>query len=201
MEWFKACTEMIGELGWPSAFVIVACIFKKQILVLLGKIKKLQWGPFSAEVFGHGTTELPGDKKSKEILEKAREYISKRVGVSVVQPTTENIDISNYDWKSKAKELYWLGHDLMYIKAVLVTGAPKQLVFIGFKQAFKHMKNLGFGLECNSYIRLSAMMLLIHKNNEEYLSIEIREDYAKKIQRIIYVIGKLTEEYQDKEDS
>ena len=196
MEFFSIFAEMIGSLGMPIAVIFVALIFKKELINLLAKLRRFQYGPFSAELNDPSLEELPKDEESEKILKTVVEYTKKRVGISLVSPAEEDIDTDKYEWHNKFKEVYWLGHGLMYTKAVLLTGASKSLVFFGLRQCFINMKNLGFGTESNSFMRLSAMMVLVHKNDEEFLTFDRREEYAQKIQSMIYVLDEIIDRVQ-----
>ncbi len=199
MEWVELITDLIAELGWPIAIIIVAVIFRNEIIKTLQKIKRIKYGALTAELSAQApVSEIKMDESTKEILEAARQYNQNRVGLSFVKPVSEDPTLATYKWGSHAKEMYWLGHGLMYTKAVLLAGAPRSLVLFGLKQCFTNMKNLGFGKESNSFIRLAAMMVLVQKKDEDYLTIDVREDFAQKIQKIIYSLGNLIEDTSEK---
>lgn len=197
MEWLEPIAAMIGSLGWPVALLLVALIFREPISNLIEKVKSIQWKDIIARTYIPAGEAANGDKRHNEIVQRAQKYIGKRIGLSVVKPKKVKSRSLNYNWDGYTRELFWLGHDLMYSKAVLIAGAPKQQVLFGIQQAYKHMLNIGLGNECDSFIGVSRILVNIIEKPTSYLTVQKRDELAQKIQGFIYEIGDMTTEYQN----
>ena len=132
-------------------------------------------------------------------MEKAKldKYKSDRVAFSLVEEEAkEKVDPSELEWESKAKELFWLGQNLMYIKAVLLSGGPINQLLFTLRQAYLHMKNLGLD-KSESIMIVIGVMIKIKGIPDGIIDGISRENMAKAIQSAIYRIGNLCSEYQE----
>lgn len=123
-------------------------------------------------------------------------YLHNRMVHSFVdEKTRENIDVSSLDWAYYSDDLFWLGQNLTYIKAILISRGPKSMIEHTLGQAYAHMKNLGLK-ESLSIRQIAGLRIELSKLSEAELDIILREKYARIIQECIYRIGGLSSEFQ-----
>lgn len=137
---------------------------------------------------------IPEEEKGQLNL---NEYMSDRVAFSFVEEDTEeSINPRELDWESKAKELFWLGQNLMYVKAVLLSGGPINQLLFTLRQAYLHMKNLGLD-KSDSIKIIIGLMIKIQGISSGRIDVNSRENMARAIQSAIYRIGNLCSKYQE----
>lgn len=125
------------------------------------------------------------------------EYFKNRMVYSFADENArENINPKELNWAYYSDDLFWLGQNLTYIKAILISGGPKSMILRTLGQAYAHLKNLGIE-ESLSALQITSMRYQLHKMSDSELDAITREKYARAIQECIYRIGALSYEFQE----
>ena len=140
--------DTLVAVGWPIAVVAIvmflALVFRKPLADWIRRWQRLRTG------IGKLKTEIESPlERSTEVLQ----------------------DIT---WNSnEVSHIYWLGHDLMYLLAILnLAGSPKE-VRHGFRQSILHLRKLG--LPPTYEAKLQALSQTYNRKNTDRIGEQVAQ--------------------------
>ena len=111
-------------ISWPVLALVVILMYRKEVRKLIGRLKK-------AWVFEWG--DVPSDK----IPEKTEESKSVTASPETLKPEKSPIKLKN------VANIFWVGHDLMWVYDAILRNAPGSSIVHGLKQSLHHIRELG----------------------------------------------------------
>jgi hypothetical protein len=168
-----AFVELCKAFAWPLSVVYLAHLFRTQLRDVVTRLitAKLPGGT----EFTFGST--PADRRSDR---------------AKMQSNTPDIRQGNW---SKSGNLYWLGHDLMWIRDALLRGGNKAALMYGLAQANHHIRALGLE-DSNGGKMLVQITQKVESSLDSDLNHQFRASLDLDLANLIKRIGVLTEENQ-----
>lgn len=162
--------DIIGHVAWPVTVMVALFsflfMFKEQIKEVLGRIRSAKF-PGGAEVMFSDLSTAQRDEIAK-----------------VVEP-----DRGSGNW-TKAGNIYWLGHDLMWTMDVLLRNAPKQYIVHGLRQSLYHLTAIDLE-ETRFGTSISQLLDSASKSMESDWTDERREQAATDLRTLTDELGTL----------
>jgi hypothetical protein len=192
--------KLAEAITWPLlVFLLVGVVFRKAVAEVIGRIRSVDAGAFKALLATQPESQLTEMEKkdlqqsAESLAPRSQEDLAGLIPYSWHQPESEASDKMLDPALAKPYNMFWLGHDLMYAKAVALAGGTVAQIRFGLLQAFKHMKAIGMDKSrCNSVIQVAAMLIQTRIMKDNELSNENRIRFASALQDCIYRIGELT---------
>jgi len=88
---------------------------------------------------------------------------------------------------------YWLGHDFMWTRDMILRGAPKEYILHGLKRSLHHLGSLGLKEGSEGTILTELKVEIAGMPNRE-IDKRTRNKYAKKFSQVVLSAGKALED-------
>jgi len=167
--------SVLDILKWPLVVFIVVFIFKKPIREIISRLSR-------AKIPGGGeVTFIYGDAKIDTEGSATPHFTDTNKTQTVQTERSRDIDLR------KVANVYWLGHDLMWVTDAILRGARRHTVKRGFTQSLHHAREIGF--EGSIIEKLSKLADDIDTIKDEDMTKHWRDDSARLCYQLIDEVG------------
>jgi hypothetical protein len=162
-----AITKLISVTAWPLVTAVIIFCFRKEIRKFLTELKAIGGPNLWAYL------ESPkGDRPSQAIAS----------GNSTIVPVPTAFD------KNKCGNAFWVGHDLLWTVAQLLSKGPREKILEGLFQSKHHLSEVGF-FDSTFKSRLERIYQNALHTTESDWTAERRGQVATEIQSVAREIG------------
>ena len=170
-EIIEAITKFISAVAWPLLTGIIVWYFRKEIGKLLRELKVVGGSDLWAYLESSSTD--PQQRRAPAIVGKA--HVS--------------LDSIPFD-KDKYGHAFWLGHDLLWTVAQLLSNGPRSRILEGLFQSKHHLKELQF-VDSSFSSRLERVYQEALHSSESDWTAELRGRVATEIQHFARGLGEI----------
>lgn len=126
--------SLLTPVTWPLVVLIVVLLFRKQLAILIVKLKELNFG---GQVLTFDVTETQG--LAAEFVSNVRDFMP-----SSNWKADDKIELGTtiYLGPKRAENFYFFSHDLMLCYAALLTGAESEIILHTLRSAIAHIEKI-----------------------------------------------------------
>jgi len=174
-EILEAFTNLIRALAWPLLIGVVVFYFRKEIRELLKKLQELK------AIGGPGLWNFLFDSSGDSQPPQAPAMLTSSSGTGQVAAPFD---------KTKYGNIFWVGHDLLWTVAQLLSRGPREKILEGLFQSKHHLSEIRF-TEPAFIRRLERIYQEAERTQESDWTVERRGKAATEIQSLAREIGGL----------
>jgi len=170
VEIIKSIHLILSVLAWPVTIIVLVAILKNEIKAAIYRIESAKFpGGTELKLSKFGESKVDNPSKVSDI------------------PSTETTDKTEGNWNN-IKNIYWLGHDLMWTVDVILRGAAKHRIVHGLRQSLHQITALGlkdtkYGSQLNRLFEEADTSLESDWNETK------REQFAVDLKSLLWEIG------------
>jgi len=168
-ELIEAITKFVSAAAWPVLIGLIVCYFRKEIRKLLSELRVIGGSDLWAYL---GSSPAEPQRPLEQAM----------LGKSQASPSPIPFD------KAKYGNAFWVGHDLLWTVAQLLSKGPQSKILEGLSQSKHHLNELRF-VEPSFSSRLERIYQEALHSSESDWTTELRVRVATEIQILARELG------------